>query len=210
MNPQVPAAQDAVAFGGAVHVCPQAPQEDALVPTETSQPSAPRPLQSAKPAAQTATTQRPEKQPIAAWGPLHTVPQAPQLAPSVKALTSQPSAERPLQSAYPIAQEEVHDPALQPTVAWAPAVQTVPQTPQFDTSSWVFAQLPVAAQYIDSAGQVPTHTDPEQRVPALHVVPQAPQLALVFVTVSQPFAASPSQSPKPGLQATRRHAPAAH
>lgn len=43
-----------------------------------------------------------------------------------------------------------------------------------------------------------------------HTDPHAPQLVVVFNRVSQPFAALPSQSPKPGLQRAIAHTPAVH
>src|SRR6516164_7181081 len=51
----------------------------------------------------------------------------------------------------------------------------------------------------------------ETALGAEHALPQAPQLfTLVRRLVSHPLLAFPSQSPKPGLQAAIRHAPAEH
>jgi hypothetical protein len=97
-----------------------------------------------------------------------------------------------------------------------PLAQAVPHAPQLETDVASAASQPLAA----APSQLPKpreHVSPQ--APALHVaseldplaqaLPQRPQLPVAVVRlVSQPLAATPSQSPKPTLHA-RRHAPAA-
>ncbi|MDB6109807.1 MAG: hypothetical protein JWR69_1557, partial [Pedosphaera sp.] len=93
---------------------PQPPQLLALVAMLVSQPSVCLlPLQSAKPEAQ-APLQTPLLQVGVMWLVEQTVPQLPQLAGSELMLTSQPSAELPLQ---------FENPTLQVPMLQAPAVQ---------------------------------------------------------------------------------------
>jgi hypothetical protein len=101
------------------------------------------------------------------------------------------------------------------------AVQALPQRPQFATLVRVSASQPLVALPSQSAkpvAQVLTHADATHEAVAFarmgHTVPQAPQCAvLVRVSVSHPFVALVSQSPKPVaqvfLQAEATHAGAA-
>jgi hypothetical protein len=92
-------------------------------------------------------------------------------------------------------------------------VQAVPHEPQFAVVVFRFTSHPVDAkvsQFPNPALHATEHTAAEQEaVPLvpLQTVPQAPQLAvLVFLFVSQPFVALPSQLPNPALQ-TGAHTP---
>ena len=99
-----------------------------------------------------------------------------------------------------------------------PAPHRNPQMPQFAVWLWRFASQPLTASRSQSAKfglHSPMHRPPEQKTRVLatieQVFPHPPQLdALVFRLVSQPLAAEPSQSPKPGLHAWMPHAPEAH
>ena len=94
--------------------------------------------------------------------------------------------------------------------------QTRPHPPQFLRSVSVFASQPSAMSPLQSAKN-PMHTSPHLDAShrgaspvgaARHAAPHAPQFAaLVERSVSQPFVASPSQSPKPAAQ-VNPHAPA--
>ena len=94
--------------------------------------------------------------------------------------------------------------------------QTRPHPPQFLRSVSVFASQPSAMSPLQSAKN-PMHTSPHLDAShrgaspvgaARHAAPHAPQFAaLVVRSVSQPFVASPSQSPKPAAQ-VNPHAPA--
>lgn len=97
-----------------------------------------------------------------------------------------------------------------------PAGQTTPHAPQFSAvlrlTSQPFAGLP--SQSPVRNGHASTHRDMRHCAPipgaSRHAAPHAPQFAgLALSSVSQPLAASPSQSPKPASQ-TSPHRPAAH
>jgi hypothetical protein len=106
----------------------------------------------------------PQVPPEQTWPAAQAVPQAPQLALSVRVLTSQPSAGLALQSAKPVAHAT--------------------------------SEQPPAAQAAEALGRAQAR-------------PHAPQLVrVVWVLVSQPLEAEPSQSPKPAAQRTTVHAPA--
>ena len=119
-------------------------------------------------------------------GSTQTLLQVPQLLLSVLRLT-----QAPLQTVVPVGQ--VQTPAEQP----APLAQTCPQAPQLFTSDAVLTQVPPQLTRPVGHVQAPaTHA-----APAGQTRPQAPQLfTLVWTFVSQPSAATPLQSAKPGLQ----------
>jgi hypothetical protein len=105
-----------------------------------------------------------------------------------------------------------------PPVQLVPVAQTCPQLPQLFLSVAVSTSQPVAAlpsQLAFGALQTgcvhlpPTH--PSTPPFMLHGCPQAPQLpTFVFVSISQPFAALPSQSAYPVAQAVMVHLEPAH
>jgi hypothetical protein len=141
------------------------------------------------------------------------LPQVPQLFGSVVVFASQPSPTCLSQSAKPA----LHDVMAHADVShevWplGTAPQVTPHAPQFWLSLAVFAQ--VVPQQVwparqDTVGlQVPTQEPPEHAgSDAGHTLPHLPQLfgsSLVFV--SQPFATTPSQLPKPGRHPAISHA----
>jgi hypothetical protein len=199
----------------APHATPQPPQLALSVRTFTSQPSEATPSQSAKPGAQAASPQVPPAQADVALGSAQARPQAPQLALLLWRLVSQPLAAAPSQSPEPALHAiTVHAPAAQPLAATEGSAQARPHAPQWSGSIEVLAQKggapPTAGQVARGGAQVVPHAPPEQTWPAAQVVRQAPQLALSLrVSTSQPLAASPSQSAKPGLQAATPQAPPA-
>lgn len=65
-------------------------------------------------------------------------------------------------------------------------------------------------QYVVPVGHELTHVPPTQRLPEVQTNPQAPQLVLVVVEVSQPLEARVSQSAKPATHEDTVHAPALH
>jgi hypothetical protein len=140
------------------------------------------------------------------------VPHAPQFE-SVASELSQPLVGLPSQLAKPVLQAGVHAPATHEVVPLA-FVQAVPHTPQFATLDLRSVSQPLGrlpSQLAKLALQTGVHAPATQEVVPLtfvHTVPQAPQFeTLVRRSASQPFAALPSQLPKPALQ-TGAHAPA--
>jgi hypothetical protein len=98
------------------------------------------------------------------------------------------------------------------------AGHAAPQPPQCETLFVVLTSHPSAPFELQSpkpALQMNPQADPEQKLLALaragHALPQAPQCeTLLVVLVSQPFAALPSQLPKPAVHEATRHEPEAH
>src|SRR5438445_476871 len=124
--PQAPAVHAGMALG-TTQALPQAPQLLASSWRSFSQPSAPLPLQSAKPGWQAALVQAPDWH---VWWLLHATPQPPQLPLSVATFCSQPVAALPSQSAKPGLHAIAHEPALQAALAWDPMGQALPHAPQ--------------------------------------------------------------------------------
>ena len=89
-DPQTPISQRPIAFGADAQAVPQAPQCAGLDASSTSQPFAPSPSQSAKPAAQDATAQRPVLQTGEPLGAAQRLPQRPQLKASAETLMHAP------------------------------------------------------------------------------------------------------------------------
>jgi hypothetical protein len=139
--------------------------------------------------------------------PLHTLPQAPQLVGLVVVFVSHPFPALPSQSPRPGPHEEQpHAPLTQLGVQPA-AGQTVPQALQLATSLRRFVSHPLfllPSQLPQPTAQTGAQTPREHEVVPcafVHVVPQAPQLATeLWVFVSQPFCALPSQLPQPIAQ----------
>lgn len=109
---------------------PQPPQFDTSPERVTSQPSAPLPLQSPKPALHATTVHRPPAQtPVPLVGEQRT-PQPPQFDPSLTIETSQPFAGLPSQFAKPALQLSIaHRPPAQLAVAFE-REHHEPQPPQ--------------------------------------------------------------------------------
>ncbi len=135
-------------------------------------------------------------------------PHAPQSAVVLARLVSQPLDAMPSQSPKPAEQvPTVHAEDTHPSaVVWVRA-HTVPHALQLEGSLEVLAQYP--EHVVSGDAQVVVHAPPEHTVPAAHVWPHAPQLALSDCKLaSQPSAAEWLQSAKPVLQEAMPQAPA--
>jgi hypothetical protein len=206
-----------VALARAGHTVPHVPQWVALDRVSTSQPVPVTASQSAKPAAQVATAQAPMVQAATALARAQALPHAPQWAALLASVTSQPLLATPSQSAKPARHAPPpHTPAAQ-RACWLPVIaQAVPHTPQFVAELAVSTSQPLPAtpsQLPKPAAQARAHAPSTQAGAALvcdgHRLPQRPQLvAALRRSVSQPLAASASQSPKPAAHAMP-HTPAA-
>ena len=215
--PQRPAAHTPVARAGA-QARPQAPQWAAAVLRSTSQPVVALPSQSPRPAGQR-SPQRPAVQVATPFGPdAQANPQAPQCATSEAVSRSQPLTALPSQSRNAPSQEATAQrPPVQVAVARLKA-QRAPHAPQCATSVAGSTSQPLAASPSQSAApasQRMPHTAPVQvaaaRGPAAQARPQPPQCAVApRVSTSQPLAASPSQSPRPGSQRITAQRPSRH
>ena len=212
-----PAAQPAVALASEQTVL-QAPQLVGLVVVLVSQPSLSRPLQLPKPAPQL-MPQSCEVQVAVPLVPTQARPQAPQLE-TVVVATSQPLPGAPSQSAVPAEQltlDVVHiELAHTATLPMGGVGQRLLQAPQLLMSpATVLTSQPLESmpsQLAKPATQVPRVQRPATQLAAAlaswQVLPHTPQLlTLVPVLTSQPLASTPSQLPKPELQAARAQAP---
>ncbi len=146
---------------------------------------------------------------------VHARPQAPQLVALVLVFTSQPSATVRLQSSKPLAQAPTTQlPLAQACVETLARAQRVPQAPQLLGSKLVSVQLPehTVSPAPQLTAQVPAvQTCPDAQAAEEPVTLHRPQLALsVLRLVSQPLAATPSQSAKPAAHAPSAQLPAAH
>ena len=152
-----------------------------------------------------ATEQRPIAQTPVALEGAQAAPHAPQLEVSVDTAASQPLPGLPSQLAKPASQVKAQKPVMQLARALAPAGQTTPQRPQWETSVARFTSQPLVASPSQSAKPVmhaTPHTPDAQVGDALardgQAMPQAPQLfGSVRVDTSQPLVALPSQLAKP-------------
>ncbi len=119
-------------------------------------------------------------------------------------MISQPFAASPSQSAKGAVQEATAQLELAQVAVALGVLQSLPQLPQLFASLAVFTHAPPGHK-MEPAGQPETQAyvvpDTEQMgVPPLHPSEaHPPQCALEERSVSQPFAAIPSQSAKPGL-----------
>jgi hypothetical protein len=217
VNLQAAATHAGVALARAGHTVPHAPQWVALDRVSTSQPLVTAPSQSPKPWSQVATAQTPRAQVGAALAGAHGRPHAPQCAVLLASTVSQPLPATPSQSAKPARHAPPpHTPAAH-RACWLPVIaQAIPHTPQFVAELAVSTSQPLSAtpsQLPKPASQARAQAPSTQAGVALvcggHRLPQRPQLvAALRRSVSQPLAASASQSPKPAAQA-RPHTPAA-
>jgi nicotinate-nucleotide--dimethylbenzimidazole phosphoribosyltransferase len=207
---QTPAPQPGAAWGSA-QARPQAPQFAALAVRSTSQPFAGLASQSPKPAPQRTTVHAPPAQPLAAtWASAQAAPHAPQFAGSMALLAQKADGPAP-QARSGAAQLVPHAPAEHTR----PAAQAVPHAPQLALSLRVSTSQPLAAlpsQSTKPVAQAATAQAPAAQVGvalgSAQARPQAPQFAaLVRVSVSQPLAAAPSQSPEPASQRSTVQAP---
>ncbi|MEZ4393138.1 MAG: hypothetical protein R3A48_18785 [Polyangiales bacterium] len=214
---QRPATHAPLPLAGA-QIAPQAPQWEALVRVFTSQPFAGLPSQFAEPALQAPTPQTPATHAPLALAGAQARPQAPQLARLVRVSVSQPFIATPSQSAKPAAQlATAQRPASQLAVALG-SVQVAPQAPQCARAVLTSVSQPLVASPSQSprpALQVATAQTPARQVAlppeTAHAFRHAPQCeGDTRVSVSQPLAASPSQSAKPAAQVSTRHTPPEH
>jgi hypothetical protein len=191
-----PDAQDSVAWAR-LHVDPQAPQLVRVV-SGVSQPSPASPLQSPKPVLHVETPHTPATQFGVPPATGHTFPQVPQLPMLVAVLVSHPLFGFPSQLPNPELQTGAHTPAAHVFVPLL-AEHTTPHAPQLVAVvigvSQPFFGSP--SQFANPAAQTGAHTPATQLVdpcPLVQVEPQAPQAAaVVWMFVSQPLVASPSQ-----------------
>jgi hypothetical protein len=213
--PQAPAAQRGAPLT-ALQTAPQAPQRRGSVRRFTSQPLAGSPSQSAKPVRHAATPQRPAEHEGTAFAGAQTIPQAPQWATVELVRVSHPVDTTPSQSPKPASQVMEHAPAAH-RGAPLTALHARPHAPQCRTSAAVLASQPLDAAPSQSAKpalQLATTHPPARHAAvafgSMHPAPQAPQWAAVtWRSVSQPFEATPSQSPRVGAaHMVRTHAPA--
>jgi hypothetical protein len=199
------------------HTTPHAPQLfTSVARTLTSQPLAAAPSQSAKPASQPPTTQRPAAHALTlAFARAQRAPHPPQLSGSDAVFTQSPA-----HADAPAPHEAAHAPALH---TW-PAAQAADAAgalhrPQFPLSVRVFTSQPLAAspsQSAKPAAHAPSRHAPASQLAAAlakrHITPHAPQLftSVARTLTSQPLAAAPSQSAKPASQPPTTQRPAAH
>lgn len=199
---QAPALQAVVPFGF-VQVVPQPPQLLTVL-SGVSQPLLAAASQLPKPLLHVPSVQLPVAHDSEAFARLQGMPQPLQLV-VVRMLVSQPSLGSPSQLEKPVLQLGVQTPPLQAVVPLSLS-QIVPQAPQFEVVfsgvSQPFSLLP--SQLPKPALHVIEQAPRAQLALPLAVpqtVPQAPQLVmLVWVLVSQPFGALPSQLPQGAVQ----------
>ena len=184
---------------------PQLPQLVTLVLKFASQPLFALPSQFPNPALHVGT-HTPVVHVVDPLGFVQPLPQEPQLDTDVFVLTSQPVDARPSQFPNPVLQAMVHAPSEHPGEPFVP-LHAEPHAPQCEALVSVLVSQPFTAlpsQLPKPALQAPSVQTPLTHDSAafarLHTAPHPPQLArLVFVFVSQPLPALPSQSPRPGL-----------
>jgi hypothetical protein len=152
--------------------------------------------------------------------PEQSWPQAPQLVASV-IRSEQPFGQhcsvavQNNDSATPHEVTMLHTGAQVPSLHPSPAAQALPHDPQFCTSR-IRVEQPVLQQVSRLASQPgPPLQTPQpplmQLTPGTHSWVQTPQLlGSVVVSVSQPLAAMPSQSAKPGAQPSTAQVPETH
>ncbi len=148
--------------------------------------------------------------------PVQALPHAPQCAALFVSAVSQPLGPLPSQLPKPPLQApSEHAPPEHAAPAFGNE-HALPHDPQCETFVDELTSQPLAAlpsQLRKAPLQLATvHAPPEHPAVAFaseHAFPHAPQWATVFDTfVSQPFAAVPSQLPKPAVQLPSAHAPA--
>ena len=150
-----------------------------------------------------------------AFGKLHAAPHAPQFAALLDVFVSHPFVGSPSQSAKGALHARiVHAPAMHAAAACAKE-HVVAHVPQCSTLLDVFVSQPFAG--LPSQSPKPALHAPRTQAPPLHDAlalgnaqawPQIPQFAaLVPRSVSQPFAALPSQSPCPAGHIPTAHVP---
>jgi hypothetical protein len=185
----------------------------AVVPV--SQPLTRFPSQLPNPALQTGA-HRLDTQLVVPWPFVQFVPHVPQFAVVLVRFTSQPVDAKPSQFPKPPLQAIEQVPLPHDGVPFV-LLHAWPQPPQWAVLVLVFVSQPFTAlpsQLPNPALQDGTHAPDVQVVVPFaftHCVPQLPQFErLVFVLVSHPVEALPSQLPNPALHVPRVHAPPGH
>lgn len=204
-----PVAQDADAFAS-MHGARHAPQS-VSVRIDVSQPVAVMPSQSCRPGSHAPSVQRPPGHAYIAPASEQATRQAPQSVTRSSGV-SHPSAAKPLQSPKPGSHAViVHVPPVHAADAFAGAHGRAhpPQSARL---------VAVSTHAVPQSVCVPVHTlrhanvvplGPQSGVPPLHVDPQAPQFVAVARLVSQPLAASMSQSRQPASHVVTTQLPVA-
>jgi hypothetical protein len=197
---------------GLTQVFPHPPQLDVLVFRFASQPFVAMPSQFANPVLHVGA-QLPAAQTVAPFGFVQIVPQPPQLFRFVWVFVSHPFERLLSQLPKPGSQAIEQAPSEQLAVPFA-LLHALPQLPQFAMLEFVFTSHPLVdtpSQFANPDVQVPSVHVPDGQDSAafgrLQVAPHAPQFVSVLSDVSQPFAESPSQSPRPGLHVETPHTP---
>lgn len=164
-----------------------------------SQPSLATPLQSAYPGRHMNEHALPPTQlALACGGAGHALQRAPHVA------TALLLTQAPLHRWKPASQTTPHTPAVHDGTPFVGTGQMFPHVPQLSVSDCGSTQF---EPHCIGVGAVHDETHPyaplriPHRVPPVHCVVQAPQFWLVVRSVSQPFASTPSQSPRFGSQA---------
>jgi hypothetical protein len=202
------ATQRAAALAGSAQTIPQTPQFAVLVRRSTSQPFAAFASQLAKPPLH-ANVHIPAAQPTVAPETASQGAQEPQCSGSARGSTSHPFAAFASQSRRPALQARVQAPLTHIAVVPVVAVHAALQAPQLArlvsrSVSQPFVRL--ASQSPRPASQVNPQLPPTPQVAvapgaAVHVALHEPQVGGLVRSASQPFAGSPSQSPRPGAHA---------
>ena len=206
-----------MAFAGA-HTLPQPPQLARLEPRLTSQPFAELPSQSAKPLAHTKEHADDAQVAEAFVRDGHGAPQRPQFVMDAVRSVSQPLASLPSQFPEPaLHAASTHAPATHDGDAWAKP-HARPHEPQLDVFEASVTSHPSAGSPLQSAK--PALHRATAQAPAVHAAtPSATRQTAPHVrqfitsawrSVSQPFAATPSQSARPGAHVERVHTPPEH
>ena len=146
----VPAVHEADAPAN-MHALPHIPQCDVLVPRFTSQPLAGFVSQSAKPALQLATAQRPVAHAAVAFGRLQAVPHVPQFVAELVTSTSQPLAALMSQSPRPVAHAATPQRPIAHAAVALGRLQRIPQPAQWFASLWRLTSQPLEASMSQSA-----------------------------------------------------------
>jgi hypothetical protein len=146
------------------------------------------------------------------------MPQPPQCAALVRVSVSHPLPARASQSPKPVTQAPIRQaPAAHSAAATPGPTQVRPQLPQWSVARDRSVSQPSPGLPLHSpkpAAQVTAHAEATHAGTVFrgagHDRPQAPQaVTLLRVSVSHPFPALPSQSPKPALHIPTAHTPAA-
>ncbi len=204
VKPQLPLEQVGVAPARAGHGLLQPPQWAVSTLVLRSQPLAGLPSQSAFGALQVKPQLPPEQVGVAPGRAGHALLQPPQWARSVLVLRSQPLTAFPSQSAFGPVQEKPQLPLAQVRVEPGRLGHELLQAPQCARSLPVLRSQPLAALPSQSAFGA-MQLNPQEPLVQVRVAPERlgqtrlhpPQWAIsALVSISQPLAALPSQSPK--------------